>query len=79
MSQFEARYLEAQQSLRRLTGTNQVLRKQVESATDVIAEVRIAVDNLTHLLTGEDRKEVQRLGRLCQDWQLRAARISTGE
>ena len=71
MPSFEARFLASQQALRRLNGQLSVLRLQVEGARHVIDEVREKMAELSPLLIGDDRKAVDKIDRLCQDWERR--------
>lgn len=63
--------MEAQQALRRMTGTGVVLVKQLSSASAILNEVRSMMEDLSYQLPGSARRDVLRIQRQCEDWQHR--------
>lgn len=77
MDSFEAKFMEAQQALRRMSGTMAVVSKQLESAATMLDTVRSMLEDLSYGLPGESRKDVILLQRQCEDWQRRNDKIRT--
>lgn len=65
----------SQAALRRLNGQMAVLRLQVHSASHLLSEVRDGLSEMSELMVGEERRAVDKLDRLCQDWQCNHDRI----
>lgn len=79
MASFEAKYMESQAHLRRMSGTLAVVSKQLRSAAAVLLDIRSSLEDLAYGLPGESRREVLIMQRMCEDWQRNNDRINIAD
>ncbi len=76
MISFEAKFMEAQTALRRMTGTVAVISNQLRSASETLNSIRSLLEDLSYKLSAEARRDVLKMQRQCEDWQRNNDRIN---